>query len=73
MDGDKVIQGLRASPGVFILQAERIGPGDVFEVDGDRFEVGSELVPIGAGAFLTQVLTHDGRTLGVQLHVGRRA
>jgi hypothetical protein len=72
MNGDKVVQALRGGPGVFILQAEQVHPGDFFQVDGERFEVGSELVPIGTGVFLAQVLTEDGRTLGVQLHVGRR-
>jgi hypothetical protein len=66
------VPAVRIAPGVFLLQAERVRPGDVFDVDGERFEVGSELVPVGTGVYLTQVLTSDGRTLGVQLHVGRK-
>ena len=72
MNDGKPVAGLRAGPGVFFLQADHVEPGTVFEVDGEQFEVGSELVPVGTGVYLAQLLTPDGQQLGAQLHVGRR-
>ncbi|WP_405070410.1 hypothetical protein OG558_12710 [Kribbella sp. NBC_01510] len=71
------VPATRAGIGEFFLAAEIVAQGMVFFVDdGERFEVVSDPVHVGAGKYFATVrqLTGDwvGKELHAQLQVGRR-